>query len=298
VERLAEIRNDTVRWLLTDGLGNVRAIADSTGKIIGREDFDAWGNRTMDSGRTSRFGYRGEWSDPATNFVFLRARWLDPTTGRFISTDPYEGDPNFPISLHRFIYGGSSPIEEIDPSGKTLFSVLFNKVKPLLDVAYQSYRAFGTLSHDLILSDIRNKGYGDRVEGPWALIRRPDGGVLYADVILDNQYLWEIKPIGQDALAWAEAMMYVRVTLNPNNPYKDRRPPLALGTEDFYGRVAVNNFVSIIYQSTLPGVITYEPIPTGLGVAAIVGAFSVPYIVSGINIVISEMAALGPAAAF
>ena len=118
MERLAEIRNDTVLWLLADGPGNVRAIADSTGKIIGREDFDAWGNRTLDSGRTTRFGYRGEWSDPATGLVFLRARWMDPQTGRFVSEDPYSGDLNSPTSLHRYLYASNGPVNRRDPSGR------------------------------------------------------------------------------------------------------------------------------------------------------------------------------------
>ncbi|HXP89912.1 MAG TPA: RHS repeat-associated core domain-containing protein, partial [Fibrobacteria bacterium] len=117
MERLAEIRNDTVRWLLTDGLGNVRAITDSTGKIIGREDFDAWGNPTLDSGATSRFGYRGEWSDPATGLVYLRARWMDPTTGRFVSEDPFEGRIRNPVTLHRYLYANSGPVNIVDHSG-------------------------------------------------------------------------------------------------------------------------------------------------------------------------------------
>ncbi|MBK8802369.1 MAG: hypothetical protein IPN71_10025 [Fibrobacteres bacterium] len=117
-DHLAEIRNDTILWLLTDGLGHVRAVTDSVGQIIGRQDFDAWGNRTLDSGLTVRFGYRGEWSDPATGLVYLRARWMDPTTGRFVSEDPYEGDPNGPVSLHRYLYANSGPVNASDPTGK------------------------------------------------------------------------------------------------------------------------------------------------------------------------------------
>lgn len=116
-EHLAEIRNDTVLWLLSDGLGNARAVTDSVGKIIGRQNFDAWGNRTLDSGRTVRFGYRGEWTDPATGLVFLRARWMDPQTGRFVSEDAVWGSPESPFSQHRFLYANSSPIHGMDPSG-------------------------------------------------------------------------------------------------------------------------------------------------------------------------------------
>ncbi|MCB9497726.1 MAG: putative Ig domain-containing protein, partial [Fibrobacteria bacterium] len=118
-DRMAEIHGDTVLWLLGDGLGTIRALADSTGSLVGRTDFDAWGNRLLDSGRTSAFGYRGEWSDSATGLVYLRARWMDPSTGRFASEDPYEGDPNGPVSLHRYVYAASTPIRFIDPTGRS-----------------------------------------------------------------------------------------------------------------------------------------------------------------------------------
>jgi len=117
-DRLAEIHGDTVLWLLTDGLGNVRAVTDSVGGVVGRQDFDAWGNRTVDSGRTSAFGYRGEWADKATGLVYLRARWMDPSAGRFVSEDPYWGKTEEPNSLHRFLYANSGPMNAMDPTGK------------------------------------------------------------------------------------------------------------------------------------------------------------------------------------
>ena len=43
---------------------------------------------------------------------------MDPSTGRFMSVDPYEGDPQAPVSLHRYLYGNASPLTFKDPSGK------------------------------------------------------------------------------------------------------------------------------------------------------------------------------------
>jgi RHS repeat-associated protein len=144
-DHLAEVRNDTVLWLLTDGLGHVRAVADSVGKIIGRQDFDAWGNRRVDSGRTVRFGYRGEWSDAATGLVYLRARWMDPQTGRFVSEDPYEGKINQASSLHRFLYAYQSPVNFVDPNGRfglgeMMASMAINDILLSMDVVFGTAR--------------------------------------------------------------------------------------------------------------------------------------------------------------
>lgn len=119
VSRLAEVDGfGSVRWLLTDGLGNVRLSTDEAGAVVARQDFDAWGNMTASSGESIRFGYRGEWSDPTNGMIYLRARWMDATTGRFVSEDPYAGEVENSMSLHRFLYANSSPVSFNDPTGE------------------------------------------------------------------------------------------------------------------------------------------------------------------------------------
>jgi RHS repeat-associated protein len=41
---------------------------------------------------TSEFRYTGEQWDPNAGLYYLRARWMEPTTGRFSSVDPLVGD--------------------------------------------------------------------------------------------------------------------------------------------------------------------------------------------------------------
>jgi hypothetical protein len=47
-----------------------------------------------------------------------QARWMNLRTGRFHTMDTYEGDPQQPLSLHRYLYCGTNPIGRTDPSGK------------------------------------------------------------------------------------------------------------------------------------------------------------------------------------
>ena len=57
--------------------------------------------------------YCGEYLDDETGLIYLRARYYDSKTGRFISEDPARDGANW------FAYCDNNPIERIDPSGKT-----------------------------------------------------------------------------------------------------------------------------------------------------------------------------------
>ncbi|WP_374018212.1 RHS repeat-associated core domain-containing protein, partial [Paenibacillus thiaminolyticus] len=43
------------------------------------------------------FRYAGEYWDAATELQYLRARWYDPSIGRFLTEDTYEGNLNNPL---------------------------------------------------------------------------------------------------------------------------------------------------------------------------------------------------------
>ncbi len=54
-----------------------------------------------------------------TGLDYLRARWLNFEAGRFLSTDPFAGVQEIPLSLHDFIYTHQNPTTHVDPTGMT-----------------------------------------------------------------------------------------------------------------------------------------------------------------------------------
>jgi RHS repeat-associated protein len=62
--------------------------------------------------------YRGEQYDPDLALYYLRARYYNPNTGRFLSRDPSDGNKIIPISLHKYLYAGGEPVSHADPSGR------------------------------------------------------------------------------------------------------------------------------------------------------------------------------------
>ncbi len=101
-----------------DSLSNARLVVDETGKVVDVREFTAYGK--LRSGSTTLelpFGFAGEWTDPVTGFVFLRARWYAPEIARFLSEDPDEPRLEVPITLNRFQYGNGMPTVFVDPLG-------------------------------------------------------------------------------------------------------------------------------------------------------------------------------------
>jgi len=101
-----------------DGLGSTRALTNEIGILTDSYIYDAFGNVLTQTGRTENsYFYAGEQRDSNLGLDYLRARYLDTTTGRFISRDSFEGFQNNPISLNKYAYASANPIVNIDPSG-------------------------------------------------------------------------------------------------------------------------------------------------------------------------------------
>ena len=115
---LSSSRNNVERYALADGQASVRMLADAAGQVTDQYSYDAFGNPLADNGSTDNdYRYNGQQLDDETGLYYLRNRYYDPTTGRFLSRDPVDGDPSMPLSLHRYIYGGNDPVNFADPNG-------------------------------------------------------------------------------------------------------------------------------------------------------------------------------------
>lgn len=81
-----------MQYFGVDGLGSVRQLYNSNGQIIANHRYDPFGNSISQSGvGNSNYGFTSEQQD-ATGLDYLRARYYDPVTGRFLSQDPWGGN--------------------------------------------------------------------------------------------------------------------------------------------------------------------------------------------------------------
>jgi RHS repeat-associated protein len=110
----------TSSWLLHDGHGSTRQLADGVGTVTSRYNFDSYGQTLGNSTSPAATSllYCGEQLDSNLGMYNLRARFYDPASGRFNLRDSFEGSNFDPQSLHRYTYAADNPANLSDPTGQ------------------------------------------------------------------------------------------------------------------------------------------------------------------------------------
>jgi RHS repeat-associated protein len=119
-EPLAMLRSGATSYYHADGLGSLTSLSNSAGALAQTYTYDSFGKQTASSGSlTNPFQYTGREFDSETGLYFYRARYYDPSTGRFLSEDPlqHDGGNNF------YAYVLNDPLNLTDAFGKQSNSV-------------------------------------------------------------------------------------------------------------------------------------------------------------------------------
>ncbi len=103
-------------WYLTDRLGSIRDVLSAAGQAEDAIAYDGYGNiiKETNPAARGRYTWTGREFDVETDLQYNRARYDDPTMGRWISQDPMgfdAGDSN----LYRYVT--NKPVQLSDPSG-------------------------------------------------------------------------------------------------------------------------------------------------------------------------------------
>jgi RHS repeat-associated protein len=110
---LAMRRNGTIAYYQADGLGSITSLTNAAGNTVSSYVYKAFGATTATEGIFNPFRFTGREQDPETGLYYYRARYYDPTIGRFISEDPI----GFKGGVNKYSYAGANPILHVDPMG-------------------------------------------------------------------------------------------------------------------------------------------------------------------------------------
>jgi RHS repeat-associated protein len=114
---------------LADGLGNIRFVSNSSGAQTKAYAYDPFGNvRSVAGANGTQYEFSTEQLDSESGMYYLRARYYDPTTGRFISRDSVRGALTNPQAQNAYSYGYNNPLSYQDPSGNTGEQILQNQI--------------------------------------------------------------------------------------------------------------------------------------------------------------------------
>jgi RHS repeat-associated protein len=116
---ISQSRGAATHYYQYDGQLSTRLLTDAAGAEAATYDYDAFGKPIGETGAVANdYRYAGELTDANTGFVYLRARWYQPETGRFTTVDPRDGLAFDPQSFHRYTYAHANPVMNRDPSGE------------------------------------------------------------------------------------------------------------------------------------------------------------------------------------
>ena len=113
-EPLAILSGNTANYYQGDEQGSITALTNSSGTVVQNYVYDAYGNTKSSSGTlTNPFQYTAREFDSETGLYYDRARYYNPTQGRFLSEDPigFGGGNDF------YPYADNNPVAYSDPFG-------------------------------------------------------------------------------------------------------------------------------------------------------------------------------------
>ena len=148
-DTVSQRRSSATHYHHPDHLGTIWNLSDSSQATSDSYVFDAWGNQLASSGTTVNpfryVGSLGYYAEPTAALTYVRARWLRPATGSWVSVDPVTGSPRAGYTCR--------PTLHIDESG--LHAVVFPADYPefeiltgagAVDDIYQSHSGPGETS--------------------------------------------------------------------------------------------------------------------------------------------------------
>lgn len=109
-------------YYLSDALGSTVAVTNMNAGIIDRNRFAPYGEPLAPVAKNARltnspYGFTGEMHDIEGEMVYLRARYYEPGTMRFLQQDTMLGDIYEPLSRNLYMYVQGNPVNYTDPSG-------------------------------------------------------------------------------------------------------------------------------------------------------------------------------------
>jgi RHS repeat-associated protein len=132
-------------FLHRDHLASTRLITDINGTVVEDTGYSAYGERVSVSNSnypnvsySAQKGYIGERYDAETGLIYLNARYMDPTWGRFISPDGW--DPTLPgVGTNRYAYASNDPINNRDPNGHWFSTVAGGVIGAAVNGSWEGY---------------------------------------------------------------------------------------------------------------------------------------------------------------
>lgn len=136
------IRGSNTYFYHYNAHGDVVALTDSTGSVVAEYEYDAWGNPIttgLEGTAVNPYRYASYRWDSETGMYYLNARYYEPSVGRFITRDTFQGVEDDPQSLHQYAYTKNNPVMYIDSDGHIAVPIAYAAAVAVLGVGLVYY---------------------------------------------------------------------------------------------------------------------------------------------------------------
>jgi RHS repeat-associated protein len=290
-----------------DGQGSVRFLSGSTGAVTDHYTYDAFGNQLVAVGATPNVNrYVGEPLDAALQMTYLRARYMNPGSGRFWTADSAQGNPYDPASLHRYLYAGGDPVNQFDPLG--LFSMSEGSI-------VHQWISLNFLADGFVKGMYeRRYGTGKGATSLGRILNRLSPGLVFPGsrkfpdlVDMGDHFMLEIKTTNERAEGAAQLADYLR-DANRYDPFGTKWRPGTPGDFTPFPVVfcdAGATCLAFVHPPDASGVITYDELDLkpALFTLAVMGAaagilaiemyaFTAPFVIALLEFVATTASAV------
>jgi RHS repeat-associated protein len=245
-------------------LRSVRALADDQGRLLEAFEYEAFG-ALLGAEEPEVFSFAGE--QHQGDLTYLRARWLDRDTGRFLSVDPHPGIAEIPATLHRYAYALNNPVRYTDRSGE--IPEFLTKV--LLGTAVHTF-----IGNHFVSIDPENRRSNKAIKTVLELVggrpcelgeqSRYKNCFVRPDLVDSaTREVYEIKTVESENQGRLELIAYL-VIMNATDPRVPGRPAWHAGTPQSYTPPPVivvtvpylGASFTVFVNPPISGVITYS----------------------------------------
>ena len=123
--------------------GDVVSVLSRTGAVKNEYDYDAFGNAITEKETVSNpYRYAGYYQDAETGLYYLKSRYYNPRTARFLTEDTASGIYTDPLSLNRYAYCHNQPVTGYDPDGHFLHIVAGAVIGAVVNSAVSAYTQY------------------------------------------------------------------------------------------------------------------------------------------------------------
>ncbi len=154
ISTLSWAQKTVITYIHTDHLGTPVMATHEDGSVKWKNDYQPFGQQVKSTPTDSNVGFTGHLKDKGIGLTYMKGRWYQPESGRFMALDPvWYTEKNPVMSFNRYLYVNNNPYKYVDPDGEFLNFVIGAVIGVVAEVVVQTVvqgKSFGDVDYGAV----------------------------------------------------------------------------------------------------------------------------------------------------